>query len=303
MLYALLTAVILVLAAKYVLLKVSLRQLADSFTEKVTLDTNTLIYTASHDRDLCRLAQSINAALRVLRQAHHRYTQGDRELKEAITNISHDLRTPLTAICGYLDLMRDSGLSAETRQYLGIIENRAAMMKQLTEELFSYSVILSHDPAEPAEEIAVNAVLEESIMGLFAEFDAHGITPEISIPETRVMRRADRAALSRIFSNLLMNAVKYSDGDFSVSMDSAGTVIFENTASRLTALQAERLFDRFYTVEQARNSTGLGLSIARTLTEQMGGRLESEFCAPKLRIIFSLPAEQNNAADTADTRA
>ena len=288
MLYFLLCAVIAVLSAKIILMKRAVRALANDFSDRVSSDTNTLIYTDSRDRDLCRLADVINTELRILRREHHRYTQGDRELKTAITNISHDLRTPLTAICGYLDILKETELPPQTAQHLAVIENRAAMMKQLTEELFTYSVILSQSTEDNTEEVAVNQVLEESIIGLYAAFQARDIIPQVHIPEEKIIRNVNRAALSRVFSNLLTNAAKYSDGDLVISMDSECTITFENTSALLTQIQVERLFERFYTVEAARNSTGLGLSIAKTLTEQMGGTLEASYENHRLCITFKL---------------
>ena len=288
MLYFLLCAVIAVLSAKIILMKRAVRALANDFSDRVSSDTNTLIYTDSRDRDLCRLADVINTELRILRREHHRYTQGDRELKTAITNISHDLRTPLTAICGYLDILKETELPPQTAQHLAVIENRAAMMKQLTEELFTYSVILSQSTEDNTEEVAVNQVLEESIIGLYAAFQARDIIPQVHIPEEKIIRNVNRAALSRVFSNLLTNAAKYSDGDLDISMDSECTITFENTSALLTQIQVERLFERFYTVEAARNSTGLGLSIAKTLTEQMGGTLEASYENHRLCITFKL---------------
>ena len=288
MLYFLLCAVIAVLSAKIILMKRAVRALANDFSDRVSSDTNTLIYTDSRDRDLCRLADVINTELRILRREHHRYTQGDRELKTAITNISHDLRTPLTAICGYLDILKETELPPQTAQHLAVIENRAAMMKQLTEELFTYSVILSQSTEDNTEEVAVNQVLEESIIGLYAAFQARDIIPQVHIPEEKIIRNMNRAALNRIFSNLLTNAAKYSDGDLVISMDSECTITFENTSALLTQIQVERLFERFYTVEAARNSTGLGLSIAKTLTEQMGGTLEASYENHRLCITFKL---------------
>lgn len=91
------------------------------------------------------------------------------------------------------------------------------------------------------------------------------------------MRNIDRAALSRVFSNLLNNAVKYSDGDLEITLSDTGEITFINTAKELSSVKVEQLFDRFYTVETARNSTGLGLSIARMLVERMGGSISSMY--------------------------
>lgn len=291
MLYAVigvLCAVIIALLIKIHLLRRSAREIAAAFAEKLSTDTNTLISVSSRDRYMLALASQINEQLRELRRQRHKFTQGDAELKAAITNISHDLRTPLTAICGYLELLERTDKSPEVSRYLEIISERAELMKTLTEELFRYSVILAETADEETEDIAVNRVLEDCVMGFYAALSEHGITPEVNIPETDVIRRVNRASLSRIFSNLISNAIKYSDGDLAITMTEECKITFSNTAKSLTAVQVERLFDRFYTVEAARNSTGLGLSIARTLAERMGGTIGAEYEGDMLTITIVL---------------
>ena len=283
----LLLAVIIFLAVKIYLMKKSAREISEAFAEKLQTDTNTLIDISSRDKEMRFLADSINKQLKILRQEHHRYTQGDMELKTAITNISHDLRTPLTTICGYLDVMKPMEKPPKIAEYLDIIDERAGLMKQLTEELFRYSVILSTDGSSEKEDVLLNQALEDSIMGYYAVLSQKGITPIVNISENKIVRNLNKASLSRIFSNLLNNAVKYSDGDLEITLSDTGEIIFSNTAQSLSAVQVERLFDRFYTVESARNSTGLGLSIARTLAEQMGGSISAEYKEEKLYIKIS----------------
>ena len=106
--------------------------------------------------------------------------------------------------------------------------------------------------------------------------------------DTRIMRNASRTDLSRIFSNLLNNAVKYSDGDLIITLSDTGEITFSNTARELSAVEVEQLFDRFYTVRSARNSTGLGLSIARTLAERMGGTISADYENSRLTIKITL---------------
>lgn len=280
MLYAvigILCAVVVALLIKIHLLRRSAREIAAAFAEKLNTDTNTLISIPSRDKYMLDLASQINEQLRELRRQRHKFTQGDAELKAAITNISHDLRTPLTAICGYLELLERADRSPEVSRYLDIISERAEMMKTLTEELFRYSIILSGGTDKETEDISVNRVLEDCIMGAYAALSGRGITPEVNIPGTDVIRNLNRLSLSRVFSNIIGNAVKYSDGDLVINMSEDGQITFANTAKSLTTVQVERLFDRFYTVEAARNSTGLGLSIARTLAEQMGGTISAEY--------------------------
>jgi len=265
----------------------SIREITSAFSDRLTTDTNTLIDISTRDRTVCRLAASINEQLRILRKQRHRYLSGDRELKEAVTNISHDLRTPLTAICGYLELLEREreGHSPETARYLALIGERAGAMKQLTEELFRYSIILSTKERQ-TEPVNIRAVLEESIAAFYAALTERKITPVIRMPETAVFRELNHAALSRIFENTLNNVLKYSDGDLEIRMEESGTVSFTNTAGMLDEVQTGRLFERFFTVETGRNSTGLGLAIAKTLTEQMGGRISAEYRETKLTILL-----------------
>ena len=288
MLYSLFAILLAAAVIKIYRLKKAAREITAAFADRLQTDTNTLIDISSRDRDMRALAGSINTQLRILRQEHLRYHQGDTELKNAVTNISHDLRTPLTAICGYLYMIRKTDDSAQIHRYLDFIEERTDAMKQLTEELFRYSVIQSEVPDEPAEELCLNQMLEDSIMGYFGAFSEKGIVPAVEITETKVIRHLHRADVSRIFSNLLNNALKYSDGDLTITMTDAGTITFSNMASALSPVEVNRLFDRFYTVEAARNSTGLGLSIVRTLTERLGGSVTADYKEGRLTLTVQL---------------
>lgn len=283
--------IILTLTIKIVLLRKSAKEIETAFADRLITNTNTLIDISSNDKYMRSLAASINVQLRRLREERHRFVQGDTELKNAVTNISHDLRTPLTAIFGYLDLIEKQEKSEETERYLSIIRERCESLKNLTEELFKYSVIITVDGEIKTERIIINNVLEESVAGYYATLVAHHITPEINLPDKKVVCFADRAALSRIFSNLLNNAVKYSNGDLNIYLNENGKIVFENTAAGLDEVQVKKLFDRFYTVETARRSTGLGLAISRTLAEQMGGSISAVYINNKLRIILTLLCE------------
>lgn len=278
--------VIALLMIKIYLLRKGAREIEEAFADRLVTDTNTLIDISTRDPYMRKLAAAINGQLRLLRAKRHKYVNGDRELKEAVTNISHDLRTPLTAICGYMDLLKQEEKSEKVTRYLSLIENRTESMKQLTEELFRYSVILSTQEEMELETVCINSILEESIAGFYGALTTRGITPEISLTENRIERMLNKEALSRVFSNILNNALKYSDGDLEIMLREDGRIIFSNTASGLNEVQVGKLFDRFFTVEAARNSNGLGLAIAKTLVEQMGGRIEAELEKGKLKIII-----------------
>lgn len=282
-----LVIVIFALLTKIYLMHKAALEIMASFEDRLAADTNTLIDISSRDPYLCRLAASINGQLRLLRRQRHKYLSGDRELKEAVTNISHDLRTPLTAICGYLDLLKKEEASENTARYLSLIENRVDAMKQLTEELFRYSVILSAGELA-IEAVHVNGVLEESIAAFYGALTQRGIQPQIHMSGRRIEKPLNRDALARVFSNILNNALKYSDGDLKITLHDSGEIVFSNTASGLNGIQVGKLFDRFFTVEAARNSNGLGLAIAKALVEQMGGTITAHYekCVLSIKIAF-----------------
>lgn len=269
--------VIIALLVKIYLLQKAAKEIENAFADRLITDTNTLIAISSRDKHMRSLANAINVQLRKLCAERHRFQQGDMELKNAVTNISHDLRTPLTAICGYLDLLEQEELPGATERYIKIIRERADLLTELTEELFRYSVIMTVESDMVNEPVVLNDILEESIAAFYTALCERNITPKIQITEQKILRNLDPSALSRIFSNLLNNAIKYSDGNLEITLTDAGEIRFANTASGLNEVQVGKLFDRFYTVESARKSTGLGLAIARTLVEQMGGTISAEY--------------------------
>lgn len=281
--------IIVVLLIKTAFMRKAVKEIEDAFADRLMTDTNTLIDISSRDKYVCHLANSINEQLRKLRKERHKFQQGDLELKNAVTNISHDLRTPLTAICGYLDLLEQEEKSESVCRYVTIIKERTEILTELTEELFQYSVIISTQNVGPKERIAVNSILEESIAGFYTVLHERNIIPNIQLPEKQVVRRLDRASLSRVFSNLLSNAIKYSDGDLEIVLSDDGKITFTNTASALNEIQVGKLFDRFYTVDTARKSTGLGLAISKTLVEQMDGIISAKYIDSKLSICIFFP--------------
>ena len=282
-----LTLCVLTILIYLLILRHSIREVAEELEEKLRTDTNTLISISIGDSSVQLLASRINRQLRALRKERLKLQTGNDELTTAVTNISHDLRTPLTAICGYLDLLEQEPQSEKSGRYLAVIRERTDAMRNLAEELFRYSVITATTDELCMEEVFLNDILEQSLAGFYGALSARGITPDVQIPKEKVVRRLDAAALRRIFDNILSNAVKYSSGDLAVSLMPDGAVTFSNSAPSLSRVQAERLFDRFYTVETARSSTGLGLSIAKLLTEKMGGTITAEYENGHLQICIA----------------
>lgn len=345
-------ALVIVLAVKIAFLYQGLKEISGQLHDRLTEDTNNVIYVSGSDRYIRALAGQVNRELAILYDRRRKYQNGDRELKEAVTNISHDLRTPLTAIYGYLELAdaemealeaavsaHESGgdvsgegsrkespgsaipvserecapralqYAGQVAHYLAQIRNRADAMRALTEELFRYSIILSASKedsgyqqaaggtsADPGKErVVLNRFLADCLLSYYDIFMQNGIEPQIAIADEEVVRFLDTGALKRIFCNILDNAVKYSKpampagrAVLSVALFPDGTIVFRNSVQNLDWVSVERLFDRFYTVETGRNSTGLGLSIAKLLTERMGGSISAAYTDGMLGITVKL---------------
>lgn len=290
--WALAAALILAVAEfLYILsLKDSIRRIAQDFAEKLSAHTNTLLSVSMPDPEIRRLAQRINRELQTLRRERLRLQQGDRELKNAVTGIAHDLRTPLAAISGYLELLEEVPVDGRARRYLAVIGERTNALKRLTEELLQYSVITSASGELKPTMLSLKSELEIALTGAYGMLSEKGITPDIHLPDGEVRRLPDRTAVQRVFGNILTNTAKYSDGDLTVSLTEDGQIVFRNRASCLSRVEADRLFDRFYNVENAKGSTGLGLSIARELTQRLNGSIRAEWKAGNLFVVLRFPA-------------
>lgn len=289
LLCGILAAAAIFLLVKIMLLQKSMDEIRKELKERLSTETNNLIYISSRDRHARELAAGINVQLRLLRRQRRQYLNGDRELKEAVTNIAHDLRTPLTAVCGYLDLLKKEENPEAAARYIGYIDERTQALKRLTEELFQYSVVISTHEDMKTENVALNGALEESIAAFYAVLTERGITPVIKMTPNKVERELNREAISRVFSNILNNALKYSDGDLSILLHDNGEIVFSNRAPGLDEVQVGKLFDRFFSVETASNSTGLGLAISKTLVEQMNGSIAAEYADGRLSIHIFFP--------------
>ena len=262
----------------------SIKEIVEELKETMSSDTNTLISISTYDPYIRELAGELNEQLLLLKSERRKYQSGDAQLKIAVANISHDIRTPLTAICSYLDLLEETQKSDVVTDDLKIIRGRTENLTELTEELFQYSVVASQSNDMVREDTVINEVIEESIAAFYAALKNRNISPVIQITEQKIIRKIDRRALSRVFSNAINNALKYSDGDLEIELNDQGEVFFTNRAPELNEVLAGKLFDRFYTVETSRKSTGLGLTIARTLMEQMQGSIVAEYLNGRLII-------------------
>ena len=265
------------LIVKVFLIKKTIREIEKSFTYIIESDTNNIVTISSLDKDIKNLTINLNKNLMELRKQKLEYKNGNQELKKIITNISHDLRTPLTVINGYIDLLQKENKNVEQERYIKIIKEKIYELQELTEQLFEFSKTVDVDLEVKKEECCLNDILEESLANYYNQFKEKNIIPKISISNKKINKMVNRIAIIRIFENILSNVLKYSNGNFEVILNDDGIITFSNKANSLDAITVQKIFDRYFTVENAKESTGIGLAIAKQLIEQNRGKITTEY--------------------------
>jgi hypothetical protein len=256
------------------------------------IDTNQKVTLSFQNRSLQNLAREINKNIDKKQQTEVKYKRMDMELRQAIANISHDLRTPLTSIIGYIQLIKSDDLSKdEKNEYMDIILNRAKSLKMLIAGFFDLSRLEANEYAFQLESISISNILCELIASFYNDFVNKGIEPLIEIDESTPEIIGDENAIRRVFSNLIQNALKHGDKFISVSLKKDGNYIvtsFTNNANSLNPDDIDHLFERFFTGDRTRTgkNTGLGLAITKALVEQMGHSITANFKDNKLSIII-----------------
>lgn len=277
----------ILLVFKLYFLRNSINEIAKSFSFIINADTNNIISISSTDKSIKNLAINLNRNLIDLRTRKLQYDNGNQELKKIITNISHDLRTPLTAIKGYIDLMDEDALSKKQKQYLNIIEKKSNELTELTEQLFDFSKTIDFDIAIKKEKYCINEILEETLISYYSIFKEKNIVPEIMICKEKIYKLVNKNALIRIFENVLSNIFKYSNGNFKVELKNDGIITFSNKATSLDETTVQKIFNRYFSVENAKESTGIGLSIAKQLVELNNGNIYADYKKETLYISIS----------------
>lgn len=270
---------------KLYILKYTIKEIEESINNILKLDTNNLITISSSDKDIKNLTINLNNNLIELRKQKLKYENGNQELKKIITNISHDLRTPLTAINGYIELIDNNGLKEKQKKYIEIVQRKTNELNELTTQLFEFSKTI--DINIKKEKCCLNEILEETLVSYYNIFREKNIVPSIFICNKKIYRKVNKISLIRIFENILSNVSKYSNGDFKVEMNENGTIIFSNESNFLDTTTVQKIFDRYFSVENAKESTGIGLSIAKQLVELNNGRIYAKYTENKLFIEIS----------------
>lgn len=236
------------------------------------------------------LSERINDTLQEKIKSEVSKVKLENELRQTIANMSHDLRTPLTSIIGYIQFLKLNQISTEEKsEYLQIAEQRAKSLETLINDFYELSLVESLDYKLNMEKISVNKILQEVILERYGDFINRDIKPKIEIPKENIYIIAEQKSLERVIENLLSNTIKYSKDKINISLKvekSVAILKVSNTFINLTSEDVENVFNRFYLADKTRSGkgTGLGLAIVKGLVEKMNGNISADIKEDKFNI-------------------
>jgi len=253
--------------------------------------TNKKIDITLIDQDIEHLGVEVNRLIDLYVMENRKRVLFEKEQRQAVANMSHDLRTPLTSIIGYIQIANNENLSeVEKEELLAIAFDRAKRLERLLNDFFELSVLESTDYELKLQRINLTKLLTEVLVSFYDRFQEKRLEPTIEGLENNVTIFADHSAVTRVIENLLSNTLKHADGNIIIRLEEqngVASLMITNDALSLTEQDVQHMFDRFYMADQSRSgkSTGLGLSIVKSLMEKMNGSISSKLNDGQLSII------------------
>ena len=269
-----LSAAVVILAVKYFALKKQLKSIFNQLSEKqIRLVTIELV-----DRDIEKVVQEINALLERMQQTVIKSNASSVVLKSSIADISHDMKTPLTSVIGYLQLAEKECKDENTKEIIKTCLERTYYLNALINDFFELSVIESQGCTPKMERVDIAGMICEQILAYYPIFEAKNITPHFEDSDKTVIVSADPNMLNRVIQNLISNGVKYTSGGISFRAYGEKERIIVTVSNPVnTHVDVAHIFDRFYTQDKSRSKgSGIGLYVCRQLIEAMGGSISAE---------------------------
>nr|WP_317281931.1 HAMP domain-containing sensor histidine kinase [uncultured Sellimonas sp.] len=246
-------------------------------------------------RELNNLTDDINDILEMARDMQKLSRQKEESLKETITNLSHDIRTPLTSMDGYFQLLARSSSEEERRHYIAVIQSRITSLKDMLEELFTYTKLQNETFRLELKSLDFGKVVFDTVFSFYDEFQRKGIEPKIDFCEGHLPVIGNYEAIRRALQNIIKNALEHGEKQivFELKRDDTQAVFCcMNDVENPDGIDMTQIFSRFYKADTARSntSTGLGLSIAKGLIERMNGvinaRLQEDIFIVEIRFLI-----------------
>lgn len=284
--YAAITILLIIsvyFSARFFLLSKSIKDAAEDFKEiSGDMETSRKVTMSYPDKNLELLFKEFNTYLRRTQKYRIMQSRKEMDLRREIESISHDLRTPLTSILGYVELMEDkSCMEEEKQEYIDIIKKKSKSLQKLIQTFYDLSRLEAGEYKIEMKSNDIHKMLMDQLLLSYNDFESRDIGVEINIGEKPVFIDVDHDALIRIYTNIIGNAVKYSISKFKVTMNDADDFVemrFSNDTEELEKEDIDNFFERFYMKDKSRNnhSSGLGLTVTKLLVEKMNGEINAE---------------------------
>ena len=286
-----LTGVCVVLAMQYIRSILAVRSLRRQL-EEIERGSRMEIGVKCRQREVLSLCRQLNRLRQQWFRNQKQYEKVEKQLKQNITSLAHDIRTPLTGAAGYVQLAQECEDSVKREHYLETADDRLKELGDMLEELFLYTKLTSVEFELNMSEIQVFPLLGECLVGLYRQFEEKGVAPEVEFQSEGFRVKADEECLRRIFHNLIQNGLLHGKGGITIRQRGC-SIFFENLVSETSMPDPEQIFDRFYKADSARRkgSSGLGLFIVRELMRKMGGDAEAGLEGGALRITLCFPED------------
>lgn len=242
-------------------------------------ESNIMISLDSTDKEWEKLAQELNGILNENRELKKNYMEKEMKLSKTYADLSHDIRTPLTSLGGYFELLNQAQSEEEKQKYTNIINERISSLKDILEQLFTYTKIQDSDFKIEFEKCDLNKILTNSLLSFYEDFGKKDSEPVIDIENFPIYVYANEVWLKRIFQNIIKNSLVHGNGQIKVTSkieDKKVYASFENPTE--DDIDCDMVFDRFYKADKARSqiSSGLGLSIVYELVKLTDGEIKAK---------------------------
>lgn len=239
-------------------------------------------------KEFTALYQQLETLLQSFRTSRFQHEKSQKQLKKTISNIAHDIRTPLTSAAGYLQMLEECTDEDTRSRYITVIRNRLEELKDMLEELFLYTKLTNDDFILECSPTPVFPVLCDCMIGLYHAFDEQGFEPDVRFLDESLRVSASPESLGRIFRNLINNALLHGAGGLQVTQEDT-VIVFSNPVSDPSSIDPDQLFERFYKADNTRKrgSSGLGLAIVNELMKRIGGTAEAKLSGNRLEIILT----------------
>ncbi len=285
-----LIVIIFLLITYLFFIKRDLKRITKSIVDTKQDDSNKLIHSEMSLKEISNLIKEINILIKECNNGKISYNKKNKHLRKMITNISHDLRTPLTSALGYIDIILNSDLSElEKEKDLKIIEERLKRLEELINSFFEFSLTISNNKEIELQNINIISILEECIAHYYEDYKNADRKIIFENTKLKYQIKSNKDMLTRIFDNLINNAFKHSKGDLKIKIDYQNhlKITFSNIIIDPN-LDIDHLFDEFYTtdISRTKGGTGLGLAIAKEFAEFLGGQIYATRSKNNLNIIL-----------------